>query len=94
MYTLKVTESKKSSLIEDNSSFVQVNFDILNGENVIDSRSLGFDLGTDAKTIKMALKKYIANYNAEAEMAITNKERDASEAKGDKTVQAIAGFSA
>lgn len=85
-YTLKIKDIKEETLIADNSQFLDVEVEILDGKKVVEVRKFGFTPETPEKEIKAALEKFIVLYNEESEHAVVEKEKAKVKAGSQKTI--------
>ena len=92
MITGNIKSITKAILQENNSTFLDVELELWEDGKMIEIRKLGYPLTATAEEIKEDLKKYVANYQAEIEMAIANKELDALHAKAGETITALQGL--
>ena len=92
MYTSIITRATKAIIQETGEEFLDVEFDISDGEEVIDTKKAGFPIDTDSDAIVAELKKYTANYEAEKIAAVENAARDAALAEADATIEELVGL--
>ncbi len=82
---------KKDILIETNKEFLDVEIEI-NGKNgEIVTRKLAFPFEKTSEEIKEAVKKYVETFNADAELAEKNKEREKLNSQADKIIKNLEG---
>lgn len=78
MFTLQIKDISKETSVETGERFLAVNFEILDKKEVVQTKSLGFPMGTDLEDIKTELNQYLEVYKAEDErkeaQAIIDKE--------------------
>lgn len=79
----------KETLVEDGSQFLDVTFEILDGETVLSVRKLGFPLDTEQKEIEQEVKKTAQGYKADLALADSRKEQEALGAEADKTINKL-----
>jgi len=92
MITGNIKSITKAILQENNSTFLDVELELWEDGKLIEIRKLGYPLTATAEEIKEDLKKYVANYNAEIEMAVKNKEMDELHAKASETINELNGL--
>lgn len=90
MFKVKILSANKDILQEDNSSFLDVHYEISNetGEIVAD-RKRAFDFNADAETIKSELAKEAEVLEQEMILAIENKDRDEADKKASSTIDEL-----
>lgn len=71
--------------------FLDVEFDILNDDKVIDTKRLAFASDTSSDDIVEQVKAYTANYSADALAAVTNEAQNKELAQADATIEEIVG---
>lgn len=90
MFKVKILSANKDILQEDNSSFLDVHYEISNEDGeVIADRKRAFDFGTDAESIKTELAKEAEVLESEMILAEENKERDAADLKASSTIDEL-----
>jgi hypothetical protein len=90
MYTAKILSVSKGHLQEDNSDFLDVQFEIADKENSIVFKE-GFPLDTPQEEIEAAVEARLSLYKQESERAEANKEADALQAQADETISNLEG---
>ncbi len=92
MYTSVITKADKQTLQEDGSVFLDVEFDILFDDEVVDTKRLAFGVDTTAEEIATEIKNYTENYQAEVIAKNANAEKEAQNAKVDEVIADIIGM--
>jgi len=92
MYKLVVDNIKKEYFQAQNENVLVANCSINLEDKEIEKRSFSFPLDTSEEELKEELKKFIANYNLEAELAQKNKALDEANVEADKTIASVAGL--
>jgi hypothetical protein len=85
----RITSITKETLVEDGSQFLDVTFEILDGETVLSVRKLGFPLDTEHKEIEQEVKKTAQGYKADLALADSRQEQEALDAEADKTINKL-----
>ncbi len=85
MYTLEIKDITKETSVETGERFLAVNFEILDKNDVIFTKSVGFPMGTELEEIKIELEKHLENFKLEVE----NKGKQAIIDKEDKNADNI-----
>jgi hypothetical protein len=85
----RITSITKETLVEDGSQFLDVAFEILDGETVLSVRKLGFPLDTDQTVIAEEVKSTAQGYKADIALAESRQEQDAKEAQADETIDQL-----
>ena len=92
---LRVKKSERISIIADGSEQLEVTIQLIDksGEKarVVEEKRLGFPLTTPKDEIVAQLKQYLANYRAEQENKVINKERDELGAAVSQTIEQLDG---
>lgn len=91
MYTSVITKAEKATLQEDGSMFLDVEFNILGDDEVIDTKRLAFSPETSSDDIIDEVRRYTQNYGAEIQSTIENAEQNAVLAQADATIDDIIG---
>lgn len=91
MLTAKITDAKKEFSISDNATFLDIWFDIMDGEEVLDTRRLAFPIGTSEEEIKEAVRKYYAMYENDYSLAKTVEERAEAEREAESVLSNLKG---
>lgn len=92
MYTSVITKADKQTLQEDGSVFLDVEFDILFDDEVVDTKRLAFSVDTTAEEIATEIENYTENYKAEVIAKNANAEKEAENAKVDEVIADIIGM--
>jgi hypothetical protein len=93
MYKATIVSTKKETLQEDGSEFLEVGFEVHDGEgNLIDLKRRGFPLDTELEVIKAEIAKTVAVMEDDARIASENAERNQIHAKADATIEALNGL--
>jgi hypothetical protein len=90
MYTAKILNVSKGHLQEDNSDFLDVQFELSDAKEKVVYKE-GFPLDTSEKEIEQAVQSRLELYKQEKERAEANKEAEAIQAKADKTITKLEG---
>ena len=92
MFTLTITSIKKDHSIPDGSDYLDVQFDILNDDEVVLSPRHAFPLDTPEDTIKADLTKFLETYVAEQATAQDNSKVEEIQKQADETIQSLEGL--
>ena len=88
----KIKNINKDILQEDNSSFLDVEFEIIDSnDKTILSRKLGFPLETDPKKIESEIKQYVKVYQEDLVLAEKSKKVEAVNKRADETIDSLVG---
>jgi hypothetical protein len=90
--SVKVSNIQKLDVQADNSTILDVALQVYDGDKLLETRKLGFPLGTTVEDLKAEVDKFRANYNNERAQAEQNAERDAEHATADKTIEEAVGY--
>jgi hypothetical protein len=85
----RITSITKETLVEDGSQFLDVAFEVLDGETVLSVRKLGFPLDTDKSVIADEVKNTALGYKSDIALADSRKEQEAKEEQADKTIEQL-----
>lgn len=77
---------------ETGTYFLDVRFDLMDGEVNLGERSLGFPIDTDEAVIKSEIVKYCNAAQVDAEFAVKNADFEAQTAKADETISKLTGI--
>ena len=88
---VKVLSIKKDILQEDNSNFLDVEFELVQGSKRVMKRRLAFNFGTTKDEIKKELKKYATNIEDEMNMKKKNEKREVQEKQADEVIEGLQG---
>lgn len=91
MIKVVITKVDKLRIQEDGSNQLSVTFDLMNGEEVVAERSLGFAYGTTLPEIKNELIKYAKSHKVEMENRDKNKEFEEQEEIADQAIEKLTG---
>ena len=92
MFKGKIKSIKKDILIETNKEFLDVEIEISNEDKIVAVRKLAFPFEKTSKEIKSAVEKYVETYNADADLAEKNKEREKLNSQADKVIEDLEGL--
>jgi len=70
IYKGKIASIDIAHSMTDNSDYLRVGLEIYEDDKLIETRYLGFPLGTDESEIKEEIKKYITTYENDKELSI------------------------
>lgn len=87
-----ITKVEPLTIQQDGSRLLDVAFDIVEGEEVIDAKHYGFPLDATAEQIREEVTQYVTNYEREALARIANAERDAEDQKLSDVVDEVVGL--
>lgn len=95
MITATITKANKTTLQEDGSEFLDIEFDLIEGEGkdatVIDTKRRAFSLDTPAEDIQKEVAAFAVAFQGDRDAAERNKGRDAIHAKADETIEVLLG---
>lgn len=91
MYTSVITKAEKATLQEDGSMFLDVEFNVFEDDEIIDTKRLAFAPDTSSDDILEEVRRYTQNYGDEIEAAVVNAVKDAELAQADATIDDIIG---
>lgn len=90
MLKVRILSANKDILQEDNSSFLDVHYEILNdAEEVVADRKRAFDFTVTSDEIKAELAKEAEVLEQEMVLAEENKDRDAADQKASSTIDEL-----
>lgn len=84
-----ITSVTTETLVEDNSRFLDVIFDILQDDEVIATRKLGFPLDAPQEEIEQEVKKTAQGYKADLLLAESRKEQEETEAQAQEVIESL-----
>lgn len=87
--TTEIIEVTKETLVEDNSNFLSVKFDIFNEDEVVQTRRLGFPFDADPEHIKEEVQKVADAYEADLLLAEETKDQEELNTKADETINQL-----
>lgn len=90
-YKAKIKIITKGRMVDDGTEFLEVHLSITEGKKEKEVRKIGFPLGTSEKEIEKELKKYMATYEHDAQLAEDTKESDKLNTKAEKTIKGLSG---
>lgn len=85
----RITSVTTETLVEDNSRYLDVTFDILSDDEVIATRKLGFPLDTPQEEIEQEVKKTAQGYKADLLLAASRQEQEETEAKAQEVIESL-----
>ena len=85
----RITSITKETLVEDGSQFLDVTFEILDGETVLSVRKLGFPLDTAQSVIEEEVKNTALGHKSDIALAESRQEQEAKESQADKTIELL-----
>lgn len=85
----RITGITKETLVEDGSQFLDVRFYILEGDEVLTTRKLGFPLDTPEDVIREEVKKTAQGYKADLALKEFRKDQDELDSMADKTIESL-----
>jgi len=88
----KIKNINKDILQENNSSFLDVEFEIIDSNNkTIITRKLGFPLEIDPKEIEGEIKQYVKVYQEDLVLAERSKKIEVANKRADETIDSLVG---
>lgn len=90
-YSAKITDVKKDLIISDNKPFLDVCFLILLDGETVAERRLAFPLDAAEETILSEVKKNVAMYQNDHELAAEAAKRSETEAQADGVISSLVG---
>lgn len=90
-YSVQITEAKRQTDIANQTDYIDVSFDILDGKKVVESRRLAFPLEATEKEIEAELKKFVELYASEKETEQERKEQDQKNTKANEKIANLVG---
>lgn len=87
----KINSISKLTSQVDNQVYLDVEFDIVADDEVVETRRLGFPLGTSSENIEEDLKKYVETYFHDQELAEQSKEVEEANRVADETITTLEG---
>jgi hypothetical protein len=91
-YTAKITDAKKMDYLADNTTVLDVAFDILLDGEVVAERRLAFPLGTSKEAITAEVKAYCQMYENDHALAAEAQKRAKDDAEADKVLDELKGI--
>ncbi len=70
MFKLRVKKVVKEFSVPDNAKILDVHVEFLKEKKVVEFRRFAFPFNTKEKAIKLELKKVLATYNSDHELAV------------------------
>jgi hypothetical protein len=83
----KIVDAKKDILQENNTPFLDVTYEILDGSNTLETRKRSFDIAATPDEIKAEIAKDVEVFAQEQELAIKNKEADEADKAASDTIE-------
>lgn len=93
MNTLRIQRMTRTSLVETNTEFLEVEAQILQDGELVEKRKFGYPLSITQAEIQADLEKFLDTYTKEQEASILDKELRAQEANADQIIEALTGAS-
>lgn len=90
-YTAKIKDAKKMDYLVDNSTVLDVWFDILLDGEVVAERRLAFPLGTAEEAVIAEVKAYCQMFENDHALAAGAKAKAEAEAVADETINNLKG---
>ncbi len=87
----KIVEAKKEFSLPDNSSYLDIRFNLLQDGNVVAERRLAFPMGTKEETILAELKKYCLMFENDHKLAAEAAKRSEAEAEAESLLSSLKG---
>ena len=89
VYSAVIVDAKKEFSLPDNSSYMDVKFNILLNGEVVAERRLAFPMGTTEEAITAEVKKYCGMYESDHALAEEAAKRSEKEAEADAVLQGL-----
>ena len=93
MIIATITKANKTTLQENGSEFLDVEFDLFEGvgtqAKLVTTKRLAFPLETDSKDVQSEVAAYAATFQSDNEAAERNKDRNRLHAKADATIETL-----
>lgn len=93
MLSAQIKDIKKDTVQATGVQFLDVEVELLNGEEVVDVRKYAYPLDTPKEEILADIEKLIVLTEEEAAQAEASKEEVALQAKADETIEGLKGTS-
>ena len=90
-FSALITSAERQRDIANNTDFIDVAFDISDGNSVIESRRLAFTLTFSEKQIQDELKKFITLYSSEKETEDERREQDKQNTTANEIIAGLVG---
>jgi hypothetical protein len=90
-YTAKIKDARKEFSLPDNSSYLDVWFDIYLDGAAVAERRLAFPMGTAQEAILAEVKKYCQMYENDHALAAECAKRSEAEAQSEKVLAGLKG---
>lgn len=90
-FSALITSAKKERDIENQTDYIDVAFDILDGKKVVESRRLAFPLEFTQKQIKAEVKKSCDLYAVEKETEDERRKQDQINTEANENIAALVG---
>lgn len=90
MYEAKIIDIKRDTLASG-QEFLDVHVQVLKSGKEVDVRKFGMDVESTDKEVKEMVKKFIDNYNHEAELAVEDAKKQAKNNRINKTISKVKG---
>jgi len=87
----KIISTKRDRFVKTGEEFLDVTVDFMEDGNVIETRKLGFPLGTSAEDIKESLAKAVATFELEKVQKVEQKEVDATNKQAKEVIEELKG---
>lgn len=91
MHTACINKVTKEILQENNTTFIDVGFDVLLDGEVVQSRRHGYSLDTTQEEIEVDIKKYVETFADDAARAEANKKVEELQHKADEIITNLTG---
>lgn len=90
-FSVLITSVERQRDIANNTDFIDVAFDILDGKSVVESRRLAFPLDFTEKQIQDELKKFIVLFASEKATEDERRDQDQQNTTANKTIAGLVG---
>jgi len=89
VYSAIIVDAKKEYSLPDNSSYMDVKFNILLNGEVVAERRLAFPMGTTEEAITAEVKKYCGMFENDHALAAEAAKRSEQEAEAESVLQGL-----
>jgi len=91
-YTARIVEAKKEFSLPDNSSYLDIRFNIMLDDKAVAERRLAFPMGTTEEAIVKELKAYCQMFRQDHALAAEAAKRSEAEAEAESVLSNLNGL--